>query len=225
MECLGIRCFVEIQIATEHFVGSFATQNHFDTHAFDDAGKEIHRGRSTYGRYIVGLDIIDNVAEGVQTFLDRVVDLVVDGSDRIGYLAGGDQVGGTFQADGERMKLRPPGIGFTSGLDTLGGIFLGDGGSNRRIQATGKEHAIRYVAHQLALHGSFESVMEFFYAGGVVFHVFVIHPVADVPFRKVRIFAVKVVAGLELVVDGGEAFQTFQFGGDEKMSVVVVTHI
>ena len=56
--------------------------------------KEIHRGRSTYGRYIVGFDIIDNVAEGVQTFLDCVVDLVVDGSDRIGYLAGGDQVGG-----------------------------------------------------------------------------------------------------------------------------------
>ena len=52
---------------------------------------------ASYGRYIVGLDIIDNVAEGVQTFLDRVVDLVVDGSDRIGYLAGGDQVGAPFK--------------------------------------------------------------------------------------------------------------------------------
>lgn len=33
------------------------------------------------------------------------------------------------------------------------------------------------------------------------------------------------MAGFELVVHGSETFQTFQFGRDEKMAVVVVTHI
>ena len=127
MECFGIGCLVEIEITTENFIGSFTAQHHLDTHTFDHAGQEIHRSGGAYGRYVVRLDIIDYVADGIEPFLYRIVDFVVDGADIVGYLPGCGQVGGTFQADSERVELRPPGIGFVIGFDTFGSVFPGNG--------------------------------------------------------------------------------------------------
>ena len=103
MEGFGIRSLVEIEVTTEYFVGSFTTQHHLDTHAADDACQQIHRGRGTYGRHVVGLDVVDHVTNSVQTLLNRIVDFVVNRSDIVGHLLGSSQVRRTLQTYGKRV--------------------------------------------------------------------------------------------------------------------------
>ena len=88
MKGLGCRGFVEIEIAAEHFISSFATQHHFDSHAFNDACQQIHRGRGANGGDIVSLDVVNDVADSVQSFLDGIVDFMMHGSDKAGHFAG-----------------------------------------------------------------------------------------------------------------------------------------
>ena len=53
--------------------------------------------------HIVGtsLDEIDDVADGIETFLDGIVDLVVNGADMVGHELRLGQVGRAFQAHSE----------------------------------------------------------------------------------------------------------------------------
>ena len=88
---------MEIEVATENLVCTFAGEDHLDTHRLDHPGKEIHRRTGTDGRHIVGLDVIDYVADGIQTFLDGIVHLMMDGSDEIGDFAGLDEIGSPLQ--------------------------------------------------------------------------------------------------------------------------------
>lgn len=85
MESLCVRCFVEIEVTAEYFIGTFAAQYHLDAHALDDAGKQVHRGGGAHGGHVVGLDVVDDIAHGVQTFLNGVVDFVVYGTDMVGH--------------------------------------------------------------------------------------------------------------------------------------------
>src|SRR5690242_1572755 len=51
------------------------------------------------------------------------------------------------------MQARPPGLAAVVVLDPLARELRGAGGDQRRIQPTGKQHPIRHVGHQLAMHG------------------------------------------------------------------------
>lgn len=109
VEGTGVGRLVEIEVAAENLVGTLAREHHLDAHRLDDARQQVHRRRGAYGRHVVGLDIIDHVAHGIQPLLYGVVDFVVYGADMVGDLACRRQVGRPFQPDGERVELRPPG--------------------------------------------------------------------------------------------------------------------
>ena len=127
MESLGVRCLVEVEITSEHLVGTLARKHHLDTHAADDSRQQIHRGRCTHGGYIVGLDEVDDIADGIQTFLDGVVDFVMHGSDVLGYQSCLRQIRRTLQAHGKGVQTWPISLGLTTILHTSRRIFLGYG--------------------------------------------------------------------------------------------------
>ena len=127
MEVLCRWGFVEVEIAAEDLVGTLAREHHFDSHRLDDASQQVHGRRSTHGGDIVGFDEIDDVADGIKTFLNGIVDFVVNGADMVGYNLGFGEVGSTLQSYGKRVQTWP--IGFGSGvvLNTHLTVFLGDG--------------------------------------------------------------------------------------------------
>ena len=100
--------------------------------------------------------MIDDVAQGIQTLLHGEVDLVVDGAEVIGHLAGGGEIRRPFQPHGEGVQLRPPGFALAIVLDAARRIELGNGGDNGRIEPAGEQHAIRHVTHQLAFDRRFQ---------------------------------------------------------------------
>ena len=108
MKRLGIGSLVEIQITTKHLVGTFARQHHLYSHRLYHTGKKIHRSRSAYRGYIIGLNKVDNVAYGIETFLNGIVYLVVNGSYMVCHHLSLCKVGRTFQSYSKRVKTWPP---------------------------------------------------------------------------------------------------------------------
>ena len=147
---------VEIEVTAEHLVCSFTAEHHLDPHRLDDAGQQIHRRGGAHGGDVVGFDVIDDVADGVQSFLNGVVDFVVHRTDVFGHQPRFLQIGGALQAHGEGVELRPPGGLLSVGFDAAVGIELGYGRDDRRVQTAGEQHAVGHVAHQLAVYGLFE---------------------------------------------------------------------
>ena len=125
MESFGIRCLVEVEITSEYLVGTLARKHHLDTHAADDSRQEIHRGRSTHGGNIVGLDEIDDITDGIQAFLDGVVDFVMHGSDVLGHQSCLCQIRRTLQTHSEGVQTWPVCLGLATVLHTGRRIFLG----------------------------------------------------------------------------------------------------
>ena len=130
MESLGIRCLVEVEITSEYLIGTLARKYHLDTHASDDSRQEIHRGRSTYGGNIVGLDEVDDITDGIQSFLNGVVDFMMHGSDVLGYQSCLRQIRRTLQAHGKGVQAWPVCLGLATILHTGRRIFLGHGRDN-----------------------------------------------------------------------------------------------
>ena len=145
VEGTGVGRLVEIEVAAENLVGTLAREHHLDAHRLDDARQQVHRRRGAYGCHVVGLDIIDHVAHGIQPLLYGVVDFVVYGADMVGDLACRRQVGRPFQSDGERVELRPPGPVAVVRFDAPVGVFLGDGRDDRRVEAARQQYAVGYV--------------------------------------------------------------------------------
>ena len=52
--------------------------------------------------------MIDDVIDRIEGFLNREVDLVVNGTDVFGSLSCGNEIGGTLQSDGKGVETRPP---------------------------------------------------------------------------------------------------------------------
>ena len=225
MKGLGCRGFVEIEIAAEHFISPFTTQHHFDSHAFNDACQQIHRGRGANGGDIVSFDVVNDVADSVQSFLDGIVDFMMHGSDKAGHFAGFYQVGRTFQTDSKGMELRPPGIFFIVGFYPFACIFLGNGRDDGTVQTAGKKYAVGHITHQLAFNGLFQSVVYVQGIGIVVFHGFVFKPVADVPAGHLAFFSPIVMAGKEGFVFITEPFEGFQLAGAVYFAVLILTYI
>ena len=79
------RRLMEIKIATENLIGTFTGKHHLDAHRLDYASQQVHRCRGTDGGDIIGLNIIDNIPNGVKTFLNGIVDFVMNRTDMVGY--------------------------------------------------------------------------------------------------------------------------------------------
>ncbi|MNZ96571.1 hypothetical protein D3C78_1157700 [compost metagenome] len=92
VELTGIRCLMEVQVTAEHFVRTFTRQHHLDAHRLDFARHQVHRGRGANGGNVIGFDVINHVANGVQTFLYGEVDLMVHGAQVVCHFLRGAQI-------------------------------------------------------------------------------------------------------------------------------------
>ena len=195
----GIGCFVEIKVAAEDLVGTFTAQYHLDAHRLDDTCQQIHRCGSTDGSYVVCLNEIDNIPDGIEPFLKGVVYFMMNRTDVFGYFTCFDQVRCTFQSDGKGVQLRPPCIARAIGFNAFGGILFGNGRDNRTVQPARKKHSVRYVGHQLTVYGILKGVLNL--PGGrpavrlLVVLLFIFHPVTGVPAFHRPLLAVIVVSG------------------------------
>lgn len=127
VEFFGIWRLMEVQVTTEHLIGPFARQHHLDAHRFNLARHQIHRRGGADGGDVISFDVVDHVADGVQAFLHREVDFMVDGAKVVSDLLSCAQIRGAFQPDGEGVQLRPPGFTAFIIFYPACGIFFGDG--------------------------------------------------------------------------------------------------
>ena len=225
MECPRIRRLVEVEVATENLVGTFTAQYHFDAHTLDDTSQQIHRGGGSYSGYIVCLDKVYHVADSIQTFLYRIVNLMVYRTDEVGHFASLNQVGRPFQPDSKGVKLRPPSLFLSVRLDTPGCKLLCNGRNHRTIQATGKQDTVRNIAHQLAAHGIFEGVVQGGDRNGIGLSTFVSHPIPFVPAYHFTLAARIVMPRQKGFVTFAETLESLQFASTINRSVGIVPYI
>ena len=245
VEGLGVGCFVEVEIAAKHLVGSLARKHHLDAHASDDACQQIHRCRGAHGGDVVSLDEVDDVADGIESFLYGVVDFVMHGSDVLCHQSGFSQVGSALQSYGEGVQPWPVGLCLASVLYTYGREFLGNGRDDRRVESAAEQHSVGHVAHQLSLHRSLECVVYLFDGSlllwcslcqlfgsflAVVDVVFLLHgsilkPVACVVALHAWSLAVVIMSWEERLVVVALSFECLEFGSHHHLAVVVVADI
>lgn len=103
VEVLGVGSGVEVEVTTENLVGTFTTQHHLDSHSFDLSRQEVHGGRSSNSGDIIGFEVVNDLWNGIESFLDSKVVFVVNGSEEVGGLLGGDQVGSAGKTNSKGM--------------------------------------------------------------------------------------------------------------------------
>lgn len=126
---------MEVEVASENLVGSLSGEDHLDAHRLDVAGHEVHRGGGPDGGYVIGLDVVDDVPQGIDAFLHGEVDLVVDGADVVSDLLCLLEIRSPLEADGEGVELRPPCAGLAAFLDSAVSELLGDSGDDGGVKA------------------------------------------------------------------------------------------
>ena len=77
---------VEVEISAEDLVGAFAGDDHLDPQRFDLAGHEEHGRAGPDRRHVVGLDVVDDVLDRVNSVLHREVELVVNRAEVLRHL-------------------------------------------------------------------------------------------------------------------------------------------
>jgi len=111
VELLAVGRSVEVQVSTEDFVAALTGQNHLDTHSLDLTGEQVHGSRSTDGGDIVGLQVVDNIGEGVQAVLNGESESVMLGAQELGDIKSCGGIGSAGETDGERVQLLEGGDG------------------------------------------------------------------------------------------------------------------
>ena len=112
VEFAGVRRLMEVKVAAEHFVRTFAGEHHLDAHRLDFARHQVHWRRGANGGDVIGFDVVNHVADGVRAFLHGEVDLMVHGAQMVGDLLRGAQIRRAFQPTakecscGHRASLR-----------------------------------------------------------------------------------------------------------------------
>ncbi len=86
----GTLCHWVVQHTPENFVASLSAKHHFDTHGLDLAAQEIHRRTRSDGCHIVGLEVVDNFGDSIQTLLDSEDIFVVHRSEIMRRFPGSD---------------------------------------------------------------------------------------------------------------------------------------
>ena len=184
VESLCVGCFVEVKVAAKNLVRSFAAQHHLNAHRLDDTCQQVHRRRGTDGGHVVGLDEVNHVANGIQSFLNGVVYFVVNGSDVLGHESRLLQVGSALQAHREAVQARPVGTCLRVVLYSVLAELLGNSRDDRGVQSAREQHAVRHVAHQLPLHSRRQRIMYFRNRSRIVLHSIIIEPIAlIIPFN------------------------------------------
>ena len=236
---------MEVEITSEHLVGTLTGKYHLDTHASDDSRQEIHWGRCTHGGNIVGLDEIDDITDGIQTFLDGVIDLVMHGTDVVGNQSCLCQIRRTLQTYGKGVKSRPVCLGLAPILHTGRREFFGYSRDDGRIETTTQQYAVRHITHQLALHRSLQCIVNLLHGClflrfrilqlgfsllSIIYLIFLLHgsvfkPITGIIALHARVLAIVIMTWEEWLVMVALTFQSFQLACHQHLSILIITNI
>ena len=150
---------------------------------------------------------------------------MMHGSDMVGHEFGLGEIWRSLQTYGKGVQTGPVGTRLGIILDTHLGIFLGNGRDHAGVQATGEQHAIGHIRHQLSLHGGLEGIVDNLHTGGIVLHRVVLHPVSTIIPLHAWIHAPVVMAGQERLIALALTFEGLQLGSHIDSAVAVVAYI
>ena len=142
MQLFGVWRFVEIEVTAKHFVRTFAGEHHLDAHRFDLPRHQIHRRGGANGGHIIGFNVIDHIADRIQTFLYGEVNFMVHRAKMVRHFLGGFQVRCPFQTHGKGVQLWPPGFRALLIFHATCGEFLGDRGDHGGVQTAGEQYTV-----------------------------------------------------------------------------------
>ena len=165
--------------------------------------------------------MVDHVAQGIQTLLNRVVYLVVHRTDMFGHTPCRRKVGRILQTDGEGVQLGPPRRIAAARLDTLVGILLGHGRDDRRIETAREQYTVGHVRHQLTAYGILQRRAQSTDIGRIVLNGVVRLPVAVVPALHLAVTARPVVPRQEGLDGDTYTLQSLQFRGGIEVTRTV----
>lgn len=101
VERFGVGSFVEVQVSAKNLVATLSTQNHLDSHGLDLPAQQVHGRTRTNSGHIVCLEVVDDVGNGIQAFLNCEDVFVMHGAEVMGDFPCGEQVGRVLETDGE----------------------------------------------------------------------------------------------------------------------------
>jgi hypothetical protein len=94
-------------LTTKHLVSPLSTQHHLDTHRLDLPTKQVHGRRRSDCRHIECLEVVNDLGNGVETFLDSEGVFVVDCAEEVCCFARGNQIGRSDKTNGEGVEGGP----------------------------------------------------------------------------------------------------------------------
>jgi hypothetical protein len=83
-------------LTSKDFITTFTTQNHLHTHRLDLPTQEVHRSRGANSRDIVGLQMVNDILNRIQTLLDGESILMMSSTEEGGGFSRGDEVGSAW---------------------------------------------------------------------------------------------------------------------------------
>mmetsp|Transcript_5561 Transcript_5561/g.12325 ORF Transcript_5561/g.12325 Transcript_5561/m.12325 type:complete len:369 (-) Transcript_5561:880-1986(-) len=121
-ELLLIGCLVKVEVSTKDFISSLSTQDHLNTHGLDLPRHEIHGSRSTNCRHIISLHTLNNLTNGIGTFLNSISVSMMNRPKEISHLLGSLEIRTALKSNGKRVE-------FGKGRGTTSNITCTDGGN------------------------------------------------------------------------------------------------
>ena len=198
---------------------------HLYAHRLDDTRQQIHWRRGTHGRHVIGLYEIDHIANGIEALLDGVVYFVMHGTYIIGHELSLSKVWRSFQAHRKRVEARPPCTFLVVVFYATLRKFLCNGTDDRRVETSRQQHAVRHIAHELTLHGSFKGIVDVGHTCRVVFHSVIREPVALIISLHSRLAAPIIVAGKERLIAVTLSLKSFKLACHIHFTIVVVADV
>ena len=101
MQLRRVGRLVEVEVAREDLVRALPAQHHLAARGLEPPGQQEHGGGGAHGRDVEGLEVVDDVRDGVEALLGGEGEAVVAGADVLGHLLRSGYVRAALEADAE----------------------------------------------------------------------------------------------------------------------------
>src|SRR5690606_19276860 len=212
----------EIEISTEKFVTALAGQHHFNTHGLDNPCQKIHWCRCSYSGNVIGFQMVNDITDGIQAFLNSEMNLVMYGTDVLCSFLRSYQIGRSFQTDCKTVQTRIPRLLLIATFNTVSCILGCYCCDNGRVQSATKQNAIGYITHQLAVYRCFQTFPYFTDIRYIIFHTVIFFPITVIPFLHFKTFGTKQEMTRQKNFYGfANSLQSLQLRSDIVISIAV----
>lgn len=96
-----------LELTSKDLVGSLSTQNHLDSHGLDLSTQKVHWCTGSDRCHVIGLEVINDLWNGVQTFLQSESVFVMHCAEEIGSFSRCEEIWGFGKTNGKGMQSWP----------------------------------------------------------------------------------------------------------------------